>query len=61
MALHQQLLKASDVGSNLFRDFDLGAPQTQEGNHSAVPFEPSLNQLVLVAIGDPSHLLHLLS
>jgi hypothetical protein len=47
--------------SDLLRDFNLGSPKTQEGNHSAVPFEPSLNQLVLVAIGDPSHLLHLLS
>ena len=60
MSLHEELLGTSYMRSDLLRDFDLGSPEAQEGNHPAVPLEPSLYQLVLVAVGDPSHLLHLL-
>ena len=59
MALHQQLLRASDVHSNFLGDFDLGASEAQQGDDSTIPLEPPLDEFVLVGVGDPSHLLHL--
>jgi len=59
MSLHEELLRTSDMCSNILWDFDFGSSKAQEGNHPAVPFEPSLDQLVLVTERDPCHLLDL--
>ena len=61
MALHQQLLRASDVHSDFLGDLDLGASEAQQGDDSTIPLEPPLDEFVLVTVGHPSNLLDLLS
>ena len=59
MALHKKLLRTSDMCSGWLRDLDLGPSQAQQRNYRAISLEPPLDELMLVGVGDPSHLLHL--
>ena len=44
----------------ILRDFDFGTSETEQGNDSAVSLEPSLDEFILVRLGDPSDQKHLL-